>query len=139
MAAGSLSVLFENTAGQLLADPAGFLRADWSAQPRSLADTKALFMQMADALRQQGWCKILVNQAQMPAFSPQEQAWIAQQWLPYAVEKGGYRYGAVLLSTDMYTRLATAYITTSVQGLPLRYRSFDNEQNAIGWLRIKSC
>jgi hypothetical protein len=31
-------------------------------------------------------------------------------------------------------RLATAYVTTHVQGLPLAYRSFDTETEAVRWL-----
>ena len=90
---------------------------------------------MSEALRQRGWCKILINQVELRPFSPDEQQWITQQWLPQAVREGGYRYGAVVVSHDAYTRLATAYITTSVGGLPLRYRSFDEEAQAIAWLR----
>jgi hypothetical protein len=129
-----LTLLFSNPAGQLLADPAHFLRAHWGPQPRTLADTQALFTNMALALRQRGWGRILVNQVVMQPFSPAEQQWISQEWLPHAVQQDGYRAGAVVLSTDAYTRLATAYITTSVGGLPLRYRSFDSEAEAVAWL-----
>lgn len=135
MDGASLPVLFHNAAGQLREDPTGFLYTRWAAQPRTLADTQALFSRMSEALRQRGWCKILINQVELRPFSPDEQQWITQQWLPQAVREGGYRYGAVVVSHDAYTRLATAYITTSVGGLPLRYRSFDEEAQAIAWLR----
>ena len=126
--------LFTNAAGQLTADPARFLRAYWTAQPRTLADTQALFTNMALLLRQHGWSRILVNQVAMKPFSPAEQQWITQEWMPQAVREAGYRTGAVVVSTDTYTRLATAYITTNVGGLPLRYRSFDTEAEAVAWL-----
>ncbi|TVT41188.1 hypothetical protein FNT36_06925 [Hymenobacter setariae] len=128
------TLLFANTAGQLAADPARFLRAHWTAQPRTLADTQALFTNMALLLQKRGWSRILVNQVAMKPFSPAEQQWITQIWLPQAVREAGYRAGAVVLSTDTYTRLATAYITTNVSGLPLRYRSFDTEADAVAWL-----
>ena len=127
-------VLFSNSAGRLLADPDGFLRAYWSAQPRALSDTQALFTGMGAALRQYGWGRILVNQVQMPPFSPAEQPWITQTWLPQAVQDSGYRYGAVVVAADIFARLATSFITTSVGGLPLRYRSFDAEADAVAWL-----
>ena len=129
-----LTLLFSNAAGQLFADPANVLRARWTNQPRTLADTQALFTNMAQVLQQRSWSRILVNQVVMRPFSPAEQQWIAQQWLPHAVQQSGYRTGAVVVSTDTYTRLATAYITTSVGGLPLRYRSFDAEAEALNWL-----
>lgn len=128
------TLLFSNTAGQLLADPAGFLRAHWSAQPRTLADTQQLFTNMTLVLRQRGWGRILVNQVAMPSFSAPEQQWISQEWLPQAVQLGGYRTGAVVVSTDIFARLATSLITTNVGGLPLRYRSFDTEAGAVAWL-----
>lgn len=128
------TLYFENPAGRLLEDPAGFLRADWSNKMRGPEDTRALFTHMTRALRRHGWNKILVDQVGMRPFSPQEQRWVAQDWLPRAVREGGYRYGAVLVSHDVITRLATAYITTQVQGLPLTYRSFDEESPAVRWL-----
>lgn len=127
--------LFTNPAGQLLADPAGFLRVYWAAYPRTLAYTQALFASMSEALEQRGWGKILVNQVQMKPFSPPEQQWVAQEWLPQAVQQSGYRHGAVVVSTDIFARLATSFITTNVGGLPLRYRSFDQETEATEWLQ----
>ncbi|MGI4741374.1 MAG: STAS/SEC14 domain-containing protein [Janthinobacterium lividum] len=128
-------LLFDNPAGQVLADPAGFLCTRWAAGPRTLADTQAIFSHIAQALAQRRWSKVLINQGSMQSFSAAEQEWVAQQWLPQAVQESGYRYGAVVVSPDTYTRLATAYITTNVQGLPLRYRSFDTEEAAEAWLR----
>jgi hypothetical protein len=134
MMVASLPVLFTNPAGQLSADPAGFLRLDWLATPRTLADTQGLLNHASLALQQHGWSKVLGNQTQMLPFSPAEQQWVSQEWLPQAVQVGGYRYGAILVSPDTYARLATAYITTNGQGLPIRYRSFDQEAEAIAWL-----
>jgi hypothetical protein len=134
MTAATLPVLFENPAGQLAADPAGFMRMTWLAGPRTLADTQALLTQLAQALRQRGWGKVLADQTHMPSFSPAEQQWIAQEWLPAAVQHSGYRHGAIVVSTNTYARLATAFITTNVGGLPLRYRSFDDAAPATAWL-----
>jgi hypothetical protein len=128
-----LPVLFKNSAGQLTADPAGFLRMDWSGAERSLTDTQGLLTRMAQALQQHGWGKVLANQTLMSSFTPAEQQWIAQEWLPLAVQSG-YRYGAIVVSTNTYARLATAFITTNVGGLPLRYRSFDDAAQATAWL-----
>jgi hypothetical protein len=134
MAAATLPVLFQNPAGQLAADPAGFVRMSWLAGPRTLADTQALLAQLAQALRQRRWGKVLADQTRMPSFSPAEQQWISQEWLAQAVHECGYRYGAIVVSTDTYARLATAFITTNVGGLPLRYRSFDSAAQATAWL-----
>ncbi len=126
-------IFFQNAAGHLAADPLGFLRLTWAAAPRQLPETQALLSQLALALRQRGWSKVLGDQTQMPSFSPAEQQWVAQEWLPEAV-RCGYRHGAIVVSGDTYARLATAFITTNVGGLPLRYRSFDDATAAVAWL-----
>jgi hypothetical protein len=131
--AATLPVIFQNSAGQLAADPAGFLRLTWAATPRTLADTQALLGHVALALQQRGWSKVLGNQTAMLPFSAAEQQWVSQEWLPEAVA-AGYRHGAIVVSADTYARLATAYITTNVGGLPLRYRSFDDAAEASAWL-----
>jgi hypothetical protein len=130
----SSHVLLQNTAGQVIAEPGGYLRLHWSDQPRAFAETCAMFTTAAAALERYGWSRILINQVNMRPFSPQEQFWISQQWLPGAVRTSGYRSGAVVVATDVLTRLATAFVTTSFADLPLRYRSFDVEQEAIAWL-----
>ncbi|MCR5888185.1 STAS/SEC14 domain-containing protein [Hymenobacter sp. J193] len=124
---------FENAAGRLLEDPAGFLRVVWTGRPRGPHDAQALFTHMQTALQRHGWSRIFIDQRQMLPFSSQEQTWVARHWLPQAVQ-AGYRHGAVLVSTDVMVRLATAYVTTQVQGLPLVYRSFETEGAAIAWL-----
>jgi hypothetical protein len=40
----------------------------------------------------------------------------------------------VVVSPDVLVRLATAFVTTNVQGLPLVYRTFDTEAQAMQWL-----
>ena len=127
-------LIFENNAGRLFTDAAGFLRANWSHHLRRIDETRALFNQMQRALQRYGWSRILVNQTAMLPFSQAEQAWISTEWLPQAVQENDYRHGAVVLSPDVFVRLATASITTSVQGLPLTYRSFDNDAAAASWL-----
>lgn len=127
------TLLFENTAGQILTDPARYLRTYWLAKPRTLADTQEFLGQLLRALQQYGASKVLINQVDMLPFSPEEQAWVNQEWLPLAITTN-YRFGAVVVATNLYARLATAGITTSPHGLPMRYRSFDREDQAIAWL-----
>lgn len=126
---------FQNNAGHLLLDAAGFLRAVWGPGPRTLSDTQGLFTHMQHALLRHHWSRIMITQVGMPPFTADEQRWVAREWLPQAVQVGGYRHGAVIVSADVLVRLATAYVTTHVQGLPLVYRSFETEAEAAHWLR----
>jgi hypothetical protein len=127
-------VLLQNAAGQVVVESGNYLRLHWSNQPRTFADTCAMFTTAAAALERYAWGRILINQVNMRPFSPQEQQWISQQWLPEAVRTSGYRFGAVVVATDVLTRLATSFVTASFADLPLRYRSFDAESEAIAWL-----
>ena len=127
-------VIFENNAGRLVVDSAGFLRTTWGSRPRTLADTQGLFNAMLRGLQQRRWSRILINQVQMTPFTPAEHQWVSGSWLTRAVAEGGYRFGAVVVSPDVLVRLATAFVTTNVQGLPLTYRTFDTDAQAAAWL-----
>jgi hypothetical protein len=128
------ALLFENVAGRILADPAGFLRLVWSAQPRQLSDTQALLQAASQHLRQRGWSRLLGDQTHLPPFSPDEQQWISQEWLPKEAYDSGYRHGAIVVSSHVLSRLATAYITSGSPASGMRYRSFDDETTAVAWL-----
>jgi hypothetical protein len=43
----------------------------------------------------------------------------------------------VLVSSNVLVRLATAFVTTSIKGLPLAYRSFDTDTDARRWLELQ--
>lgn len=129
------TLLFQNAAGQVLANAAGFLHLVWSGQARQLADTQALLGALAQGLRQRGYYRVLADQTNMLPFTPAEQQWVTQEWLPGDGKASGYRFGAILVASNVLTRLATAYITTgSAENSFLRYRSFDDKQAAIAWL-----
>ncbi|RSK49891.1 hypothetical protein [Hymenobacter rigui] len=129
------TLYFENQAARILEDPAGYLRVIWKPQERDHLTFSSVFNHMAQALQRHGWSKILVDQRHMSAFNTVEQQWIVREWLPRAVLDGGYRFGAVIVAEDVFTRLATAYVTTSVQNLPLVYRTFSDEASAAAWLQ----
>jgi hypothetical protein len=121
------------TSGQVIAEAAGYLRLHWGSQPRPFADTCAMFNTAARVLRQHGWGRILVDQVDMLPFTSKEQLWISEEWLPAAVKESGYRHGAVVVAKNVLTRLATAFVTSTPE-LPLRYRSFGTEREAVDWL-----
>lgn len=135
MLPASLPILaFANNAGQILEDAAEFLRIEWSSRPCDADDARSLFDHLLEALRRRGWSRVLVNQIGMAPFTPDEQQWVAHDWLPRAVQAGGYRHGAVIVSPDVFVRLATTFVTSKVQDLALTYRTFNFEAEAVRWL-----
>lgn len=128
------SIFFKNAAGWAAADPAGFLRVQWGPQARTLADTCALFAQIAQGLQRHNWSRALINQIGMAPFTPEEQQWVAHSWLPKAVADSGYRHGAIIVSPDVFVRLVTTFVTARVQDLAITYRTFNFETEAVRWL-----
>jgi hypothetical protein len=59
-----------------------------------------------------------------------------QHWLPRTIVDGQYRYGAVVQAHDVFARLAMDTIRTQAQELPLTYRFFPDEVQAIRWLPV---
>lgn len=128
------TLAFANNAGQILEDAAEFLRIEWNSQPRGPGDVHSLFDHLLGALQRRGWSRVLVNQIGMAPFTPDEQQWVAHDWLPRAVQAGGYRHGAIIVSPDVFVRLATTFVTSKVQELALIYRTFNFEAEAVRWL-----
>lgn len=128
------ALAFADNAGQILEDAAEFVRIEWGSRPRGPSDAQGLFDHLLQALQRRGWSRVLVNQIGMAPFTPDEQQWVAHDWLPRAVPAGGYRHGAVIVSPAVFVRLATTFVTSKVQNLALTYRTFNFEARAVRWL-----
>ena len=67
-------------------------------------------------------------------YTPAEQDWMTNEWLPRAVREYGYRYGAVLVAHDVFARLAMNQLVMATRTLPHTYRTFEAEAEAVAWL-----
>ena len=101
---------------------------------RKKDEFQALLGHTTRLLARRGDGRLLVDQRLMTPFTPDEQQFVIQEWLPLTILEGGYRYGAVVLAHDVFARLATATVVTAARDLPMTYRYFDNEAEAITWL-----
>lgn len=129
-----MRLYFENRAGRISDDPAGFARLTYHAGQRSEDELRALLGHATRLLAQRNDGRLLVDQRLMQPFSASEQQHVMHTWLPSAVAEGGYRYGAVVQAHDVFARLATATVTNQGRGLNLTYRYFDDEPTAVEWL-----
>ena len=135
MAASPQSQLyFENKAGRIVNEPAGYFRLDYHAGPRTEDEFRALLTHLLRALARTDWNRTLINQQQMQPFTAREQQWMVDEWLPQAVLDGGYRYGAILVADNVFARLAMSSVEISTRHLPHTYRNFTDEAEAIAWL-----
>ncbi|QDA61803.1 hypothetical protein [Hymenobacter jejuensis] len=133
--ATTATLYFQNSAGRITEDAGGYLRLDWAAGPREEAAFRALLQHVIRALHRNRWGKLLARQDQMVPFTPAEQAWIVNEWMPRAVTEGGYRFGAVISAKSVFARLATNVVINEVRELPIVYNTFEDEGYAISWLR----
>ncbi|SHM12207.1 hypothetical protein [Hymenobacter psychrotolerans] len=125
---------FENAAGRVEEDVDGYVRLTYHPGRREMAVWQGLLQHTKRLLTRQAGGLMMVDQQQMTAFTPQEQAWLTEQWLPQALVEGGYRFGAVVQARDVFARLAMDSIRLQVQHLQLEYRYFPDEAAARAWL-----
>jgi len=134
MPATHRTVYFENAAGRIWTEPAGYLRLDYHAGRRQETDFRALLTHLRQAMSRHGRGRVLINQRLMTGFSAAEERWMVQEWLPTAVQENGYRFGAVLVADDVFARLAMSNVAMASRDLYHQYHNFADEQEAVAWL-----
>jgi hypothetical protein len=134
MLAPQRTVYFENSAGRVWAEPAGYLRLDYHPGRRPEGDFRALLTHARQAMSRHHTGRLLINQRQMAGFSSTEERWMVDHWLPTAVQENGYRFGAVLVANDVFARLAMSSIAMASRDMEHQYHNFDDEAAAVTWL-----
>jgi hypothetical protein len=127
---------FTNAAG-LVQEYADYVRLQYHPGPRRFDEFTAVLHHVTHALSRYRLVKLLIDQRQMTPYSPAEQIHVVQHWLPRTIVDGQYRYGAVVQANDVFARLAMDTIRTQAQELPLTYRFFPDEGEAINWLQAQ--
>ena len=130
-----MRLYFENPVGRVLEDPNGFALVQYMAGPRDFATFQAFLTHTHQLLRRHGWHKMLADQRQMTPFTEQERAWITDHWLAQSADDGYQLFGAIIIASDVYARLAPAPLADAVRHQSaLTYRIFEAEQDATSWL-----
>ena len=130
----SRSLYFENSVGRLWEEPAAYVRLEYRPGPRDAAQFRAMLTHLMQALSRHHWSKVLIDQRVMVPYTPAELAWMSDEWLPRAVHEYGYRFGAFIVSHDVFARLAMNQLMMSSRSLAHTYRSFETEETAVAWL-----
>ncbi|OUJ69173.1 hypothetical protein BXP70_26870 [Hymenobacter crusticola] len=129
------SFYYGNAVG-LVQEHSDYVRLRYHAGQRQAVEFQALLGHVTRALARHGAGKLLIDQRAMAPYSPPEQAYVLQQWLPRTIVEGHYRWGAVVMAQDVFARLAMDTIRTQAQTLPLTYRFFTEEPEALAWLHM---
>jgi hypothetical protein len=138
MPAASRTIYFKNSVGCLWEEPEAYLRLEYDPGPREEVQFRALLTHVRQAMQRRSWSRLLVNQQKMSPFTPSEESWMMNDWLPQAVRENGYRYGAVVVAHDVFARLAMTGIVMTSRKLGHTYRNFEHEREAVDWLLTQS-
>jgi hypothetical protein len=134
MPADSRTIYFKNSIGCIWEEPQAYLRLDYYPGPREEGQFRSMLTHLRQAMHRRGWSRVLINQQQMSPFTPAEETWMVNEWLPQAVHENGYRYGAVVVARDVFARLAMNSLLVTSRKIGHLYRNFEGETEAVDWL-----
>ena len=138
MPAASRTIYFKNNVGCLWEEPEAYLRLEYYPGPREEVQFRSLLTHVRQAMQRRSWSRMLINQQKMSPFTPSEESWMMNDWLPQAVHENGYRHGAVVVAHDVFARLAMTGIVMTSRKLGHTYRNFEHEREAVDWLLTQS-
>lgn len=131
------TLFFQNAAGQLFFQPAGFVRLVWREGRRPLEEIQHFYEQVLDLMVTSGTHKILSFHGQRAPLSASAQQWITGDWIPRALQRAGVRYCAIVEGADPLHRLSTqSVVASSPSGLT--FKRFDTTDAAEEWLHGKA-
>ncbi len=115
--------------------PDGYALVAYNDGPRDFATFQAFLTHTSQLLRRHNWHKMLADQRKMQPYSDEERSWINDYWLRQKAIDGYLLYGALLVPRDVFARLALNLVLNDSQQSALTYRLFDEEAEAVAWLR----
>ena len=127
------TLYFQNVAGKLFYNPAGFVRLAWSAERLSVEVIKAYYEQVLALLLNTGSHKILSDHGQRAPLSGLAQQWLTGDWIPRAIGQARARYCAIVEGADPLHRLSTQSVVSAAPA-GILFRRFSAIDAAEDWL-----
>jgi hypothetical protein len=129
------SLYFHNAVAQVVEHHGQYIRVNWHAVPMYSSSLREVYEHVLRLLIEARLDRVLCDHHCMPAIMPQDQEWLATDWVVRAVREGGYRHCAIVESTDVFNRLGTNHIVQRLRGtLPLTVSYFSDSTSAEQWL-----
>lgn len=125
---------FENQAGRLYYQPAGYVRLAWATGRLELSVMQAFYEQVLSLLLRTSARRILSEHGQREPLSQAAQQWLATDWIPRAMQQARTHHCAIVEGGNPVHRLSTqSVVSTAPAGF--QFRRFATFAPADAWLR----
>lgn len=128
-------VYFQSPAGLVLEHAlAGYAELRYLPSKRRPGELADLLTHLGQLLLTRGWHKFLSDNRQMTPYSADEKQWFVSQWLSGAVPHPNPLTGVIVLPEQVVARLSFLEMSMRAAAASLRYRTFQEEHEAIAYL-----
>ncbi len=128
------TLFFQNQAGKLFYQPAGYVRLAWAAERQPLETIQAFYEQVLALLQRSGVGRILSDHGQRPPLPIAAQEWLTTSWIPRAMSLARTRHCAIVEGADPMHRLSTQSVVSTAP-TEFQFKRFDTFTAADAWLR----
>jgi hypothetical protein len=127
------TLFFQNAAGKVFYQPAGFVRLAWAPERAALEAIQAFYEQVLALMLSTATRKILSEHGQRAPLSGAAQEWLTGQWIPRAIRQGRAQYCAIVEGADPMHRLSTQSVVSAAP-TGLVFQRFSTMDEAEKWL-----
>lgn len=128
------TLFFQNSAGKLYYQPAGYVRLVWAPERQPLDVIQDFYEQVLALLVSTGVRRILSDHGARAPLPVTAQEWLTTDWIPRAMSQANTHSCAIVEGADPLHRLSTqSVVSTAPTGF--KFKRFDNFAAADAWLR----
>lgn len=128
------TLFFQNPAGNVYYQPAGYVRLAWNPERHSLEVIQAFYEQALALLVSTGVRRILSEHGARAPLPVAAQEWLTGNWIPRAMSQANTHSCAIVEGADPMHRLSTQSVVSTAP-LGFKFKRFDNLTAATAWLR----
>ena len=129
------TIYFRSPAGLVLEHSRDrYAELRYLSSKRQPGDLAALLTQLGQLLLARDWHKFLSDNRQMTPYSADEKQWFVSQWLANAVPRPIPLTGVVVLPEQVVARLSFLEMSMKASEGSLRYRTFQELDEALAYL-----
>ncbi len=127
------TLYFQNLAGKLYYQPAGYVRLAWAPDRVTFDVIQAYYEQVLALLQSTGVRCILSDHGQRTPLPAAAQEWLTTNWIPRAMRLSNTHHCAIVEGANPMHRLSTqSVVSTAPNGF--LFKRFDSVEAAEAWL-----